>query len=65
MKTLVNIASSYGRYLLGLVTVAFLTPYIIGLVGVESQRLEHKAHHLDRNLVVIHHQRPRADLLQQ
>jgi O-antigen/teichoic acid export membrane protein len=36
MRIAVNIASSYMRYLLGLVAVAFLTPYILATVGVES-----------------------------
>ena len=39
MRTVVNIASSYARYLLGLLAVAWLTPYILGQVGVNAYGL--------------------------
>jgi O-antigen/teichoic acid export membrane protein len=36
MRTIINIASSYARYMLSLVAVVFLTPYILDTVGLDS-----------------------------
>jgi O-antigen/teichoic acid export membrane protein len=39
MREIVNIVSSYARYLLGLVAIALLTPFILDRIGVEAYGL--------------------------